>query len=516
MSTVLLFIAATVANFIISESQMSVRMDDSSRAYAAAESGIEWGKFCIQTPAPSNCPSGAYNGTFNLGTSTYSVVISADRKKVESVGTTNNVNRKLEYVVTGNQPLDVADINQSFSVSGGFVQQFDYWVGDAAGGSVGVSSSDPGASEAIYFEHTGTKIYLSAKGTNSLQPLQSKGLIDLTKPIDPTRPEDSLHNPKIDLSQAYAIRIRIEYTKGLSAKMTVALKNFSGTGSDFFCVSPILVLDLRDIGLDPSHLTKFYFSDPVGVATDTSGDGAVYKFKGSNVYFDNMSTKGMAYIITFPVTFNSTGGSSVAQRAVVSGNTLSQPTPPTKADNVFVGWYKEPGLLNLWNFTTDRVTADTTLYAKWQSSWYAGVSGVMLGKFVYYQDLTSDYAWGPTQVCGAGNTSAYPCQVGLDATFPTYAALKSPQTYPAMNFGLYPAQNACSDVGGRLPTMQELFAIYDEMASYGNNFQTSVSQTTLYWSSVQYSNLYAYNVQFMNRAQGNINKGAKLPVRCVK
>ena len=44
----------------------------------------------------------------------------------------------------------------------------------------------------------------------------------------------------------------------------------------------------------------------------------------------------------------------------------------------FNGWYKESGLTNLWDFGSDLVTGDTTLYAKWtrQTStnfegWYA-------------------------------------------------------------------------------------------------------------------------------------------------
>lgn len=30
-----------------------------------------------------------------------------------------------------------------------------------------------------------------------------------------------------------------------------------------------------------------------------------------------------------------------------------------------MGWYKESGFTNRWNFTTDTVTSDLTLYAKW-------------------------------------------------------------------------------------------------------------------------------------------------------
>jgi hypothetical protein len=34
-------------------------------------------------------------------------------------------------------------------------------------------------------------------------------------------------------------------------------------------------------------------------------------------------------------------------------------------DLYFIGWYKEPEFINLWNFNDDVVTGNTTLYAKW-------------------------------------------------------------------------------------------------------------------------------------------------------
>ncbi|MBE0700089.1 MAG: InlB B-repeat-containing protein [Acholeplasmataceae bacterium] len=68
----------------------------------------------------------------------------------------------------------------------------------------------------------------------------------------------------------------------------------------------------------------------------------------------------------FTVTFNSNGGSEVASVVVSKDATLTQPTAPTKADYVLEGWYKESALTNKWNFATDTVTANITLYAKWE------------------------------------------------------------------------------------------------------------------------------------------------------
>jgi uncharacterized protein YjdB len=71
------------------------------------------------------------------------------------------------------------------------------------------------------------------------------------------------------------------------------------------------------------------------------------------------------------VTFHSNGGSSVSSSTVDKNDTVAEPSgvtnPSTKLREGFYlgGWYKEPGLINKWNFATDKVTADTDLYAGW-------------------------------------------------------------------------------------------------------------------------------------------------------
>ena len=69
--------------------------------------------------------------------------------------------------------------------------------------------------------------------------------------------------------------------------------------------------------------------------------------------------------VTFTITFNSNDGSAVASITANQGSTITAPTPPTKLNHTFGGWYKEVALTTQWNFTTDQVNANTTLYAKW-------------------------------------------------------------------------------------------------------------------------------------------------------
>jgi uncharacterized repeat protein (TIGR02543 family) len=65
------------------------------------------------------------------------------------------------------------------------------------------------------------------------------------------------------------------------------------------------------------------------------------------------------------VNFESNGGSVVGSISVDYNSTISEPAAPTLTGYTFNGWYKEAALTNQWNFTTDMVTGDTTLYAGW-------------------------------------------------------------------------------------------------------------------------------------------------------
>jgi hypothetical protein len=69
---------------------------------------------------------------------------------------------------------------------------------------------------------------------------------------------------------------------------------------------------------------------------------------------------------TCTVTFNADGGAPAPQpQTVAKGGTITQPEAMTKGAAVFGGWYREAAFINLWNFASDTVTRDITLYAKW-------------------------------------------------------------------------------------------------------------------------------------------------------
>lgn len=68
---------------------------------------------------------------------------------------------------------------------------------------------------------------------------------------------------------------------------------------------------------------------------------------------------------SFTVTFNKQDGSSNTEQSVTSGEKIIKPADPTRTGYTFGGWYKNEACTEPWNFDTDTVTKNLTLYAKW-------------------------------------------------------------------------------------------------------------------------------------------------------
>ena len=70
----------------------------------------------------------------------------------------------------------------------------------------------------------------------------------------------------------------------------------------------------------------------------------------------------------FTVTFAmGDGGSTVLPQKVKEGEKVTKPEESqTRSGYEFVAWYREVELINEWNFEIDVVTANVTLYAKWE------------------------------------------------------------------------------------------------------------------------------------------------------
>ena len=67
------------------------------------------------------------------------------------------------------------------------------------------------------------------------------------------------------------------------------------------------------------------------------------------------------------MTFEANGGSLVTKVNADYDSTITVPSNPTKPNYTFAGWYKETAVTTPWDFESDKVLGDTTLYAKWLS-----------------------------------------------------------------------------------------------------------------------------------------------------
>ncbi len=79
-----------------------------------------------------------------------------------------------------------------------------------------------------------------------------------------------------------------------------------------------------------------------------------------------------------------------------------------------------------------------------------------------------------------------------------------------IDFSLYPARDACKEIGGRLPTRTELGCMYTNRAVLGNNYES-----TDYWSATELYTSSAYYRTFSNGSGSSNFKSSNYRVRCV-
>ena len=98
--------------------------------------------------------------------------------------------------------------------------------------------------------------------------------------------------------------------------------------------------------------------------TEGEADIAVSTAGVTNKTYKRIKFQAKTYTVTFDL--NGQEGSAPEAQTVTDGGKAAKPaTDPAAAGYTFDGWYKEADCTTAWDFDTDVVTADTTLYAKW-------------------------------------------------------------------------------------------------------------------------------------------------------
>lgn len=103
-----------------------------------------------------------------------------------------------------------------------------------------------------------------------------------------------------------------------------------------------------------------------GVAKLTSEDYFVSHMDGKSTY--SCAANEVLAICTTECTvrFMTNGGSKIENQIVPYGEKISRPEDPVREGMQFVGWYADINLTEPWNFDTDVVETNMSLYAKWE------------------------------------------------------------------------------------------------------------------------------------------------------
>lgn len=167
--------------------------------------------------------------------------------------------------------------------------------------------------------------------------------------------------------------------------------------------------------------------------------------------------------------------------------------------------YSTFSLSSLNSSTRYSITNDTSPVL---GGWIAGIAATALAnKWIYSVDVSGykKYKTSETAVTSAQGVT------GLDTSpYDVNISLFNPQTNPNIDFSDYPAQNSCKAIGGRLPNMNELSAIYNGRFFYNVDFQTPPA----FWSATQDSSVTAYLIDG-NGSKYSISKLGNEAVRCV-
>lgn len=105
----------------------------------------------------------------------------------------------------------------------------------------------------------------------------------------------------------------------------------------------------------------------------------------------------------YTVTFDTNGGSAVESQTVEAGLKATKPEDPTKNDYIFGGWWKDQVLETAYDFTTEVVTSNITIYASWENA-----ANTSTAKFYWNYDGAPDEGVFATKIFATGGRISDP------------------------------------------------------------------------------------------------------------
>ena len=103
-----------------------------------------------------------------------------------------------------------------------------------------------------------------------------------------------------------------------------------------------------------------------GVTKITNQDYLVSTADGTDSYAATCQDVTIILTTDCTVAFETNGGSKIPDLVAQYGETIARPDNPVREGYHLVGWYTDIDLKNPWDFDTDTVQGNMTLYAKWE------------------------------------------------------------------------------------------------------------------------------------------------------
>jgi uncharacterized repeat protein (TIGR02543 family) len=250
---------------------------------------------------------------------------------------------------------------------------------------------------------------------------------------------------------------------------------------------------------------------------------------GVGLMVNNAVEKSRTYIVSF----NSQGGSSVSPIEGVAHLTkITEPISPTRSGYLFEGWYnKDSGGNTEWDFNSNKVGSDLTLFAKWIKYDYEIGSIGPAGGLVFYDKGSNSNGWRFLEAAPYGwydegedseiQWGKYGTYVGGTLTEIGTGASNTEAIVAKLGAGNYAAK-VCADytttVDGTvyddwfLPSKDELSLMYQNLHRQGKGGFSSHR----YWSSSELYSSSAWRRSFSNGSQGNDGKSNENYIRAVQ
>ena len=208
---------------------------------------------------------------------------------------------------------------------------------------------------------------------------------------------------KIDTFGDYLISINSEVTEDSENEISFYASNGISEANIYVCQKYTIYYDSNGgSGSKPSNYYRLHGGDSVTIQSNkltregftasnwnTRSDGSGTDYVSGQSYSGNSNITLYAKWIgkQYTVSFNSHGGSSVANITVTMGKAYGTLPTPTRSDCVLEGWYLDSSFTKKVTSSTIVATAKNhTLYAKWKENGANVLKYDSTGKYWYFED----------------------------------------------------------------------------------------------------------------------------------